>query len=50
MGEREISHAGTRWLRVTASSPVLSHLDGEVQPPQTAFEFEVLPNRLSMLQ
>ena len=50
MGEREITHAGTRWLRVTASSPVLSHLDGEVQPPQTAFEFEVLPSRLSLLQ
>ena len=50
LDESEITHAATRRLKAIASSPVLSHLDGEVQPAQTEFEFEVMPNRLSLLQ
>ena len=50
LDEPDISHSSVRRARATASSPVLSHLDGEVQPPQTVFEFEVFPDRLTLLQ
>ena len=48
--EAEISHVSIRRLRVRAASPVLSHLDGEMQAAQTDFDFEVLPGALSLLQ
>jgi diacylglycerol kinase family enzyme len=34
---------------VSASAAVPSHLDGEVQPLQTEFEIEVLPEALQLL-
>jgi YegS/Rv2252/BmrU family lipid kinase len=49
MAEREITHASVRRLRVRASAPVPSHLDGEVQSMQTAFDIEILPAALDLL-
>jgi YegS/Rv2252/BmrU family lipid kinase len=49
MDEAEIVHAGVRRVKVSASAPVPSHLDGEVQPLQSEFEIEVLPGALRLL-
>ena len=49
MREPEIVHASVRKVQVTASTAVPSHLDGEVQPLQTNFEIEILPEALSLL-
>lgn len=49
MDEAEILHAGVRRVAVSASEPVPSHLDGEVQPLQSEFEIEVLPGALHLL-
>jgi diacylglycerol kinase (ATP) len=49
MDESEIRHASVRRVVVSASAAVPSHLDGEVQPPQTDFEIEVLPAALRLL-
>ena len=45
----EVVHKAVRRMTVTATTPVESHLDGEVQPLQTRFEFEVLPNALKLI-
>ncbi len=45
----EIRHESVTSLVITASSPLLSHLDGEVQPPASRFEFAVLPAALELL-
>ena len=49
MEEPEIVHASVRRVKVSASTAVPSHLDGEVQPLQTEFEIEVLPEALRLL-
>ena len=49
VGEPEITHAGVRQVTIRASAPVPSHLDGEIQPLQTAFSFDVLPGALELL-
>jgi diacylglycerol kinase family enzyme len=49
MEEPEIVHASVRRVRVSASTAVPSHLDGEIQPLQTEFEIEVLPEALQLL-
>lgn len=49
MEEPEIVHASVRRVSVSASAAVPSHLDGEVQPLQTEFEIEVLPEALQLL-
>lgn len=49
MNEPEISHVGVRRLRIDASAPVLSHLDGEVQAAATSFAIEVCPAALDLL-
>jgi len=49
MNEPEIVHQAVRRMTVTAAAPIESHLDGEVQPPQTHFEIEVLPAALNLL-
>jgi diacylglycerol kinase (ATP) len=49
LAEPEIEHAGIRRVRVSASTDVPSHLDGEVQPMQSEFEIEVLPGALRLL-
>ena len=50
LDEAEVEHASIRRLTVRAASPVPSHLDGEVQPLQCNFEFEVIPGALPLLQ
>lgn len=49
MTEKEVHHYQTDGLTITATAPVESHIDGEVQPPQQHFEFKVLPGRLRLL-
>ena len=49
MKEREIVHASVRRVKIWASAAVPSHLDGEVQPLQTDFEIEILPDGLRLL-
>lgn len=49
MHEPEIVHHLVNKLTVTASAPVESHLDGEVQPLQARFDIEVLPAALDLL-
>ena len=45
----EISHEHVSTLLVEADAPVLSHLDGEMQPPLERFEISLLPRALQML-
>jgi YegS/Rv2252/BmrU family lipid kinase len=47
--EPEISHASVQHISIKASEPVPSHLDGEIQPLQTSFEFDVMPGALRLL-
>ena len=49
MDETEITHVRVRSLRITASAPVPSHLDGEVQPLGTSFDIEILPGALGLI-
>jgi len=49
MGETEISHKSVEQVSITASEPVASHLDGEVQPLQKSFELALLPGALRLL-
>ena len=49
LDETEITHICVRSLRITASAPVPSHLDGEVQPLGTSFDIEILPGALSLI-
>ncbi len=49
VGEPEISHTLVSRLVVDADEPVVSHLDGELQPPQRHFEIELLPGALRLL-
>jgi diacylglycerol kinase (ATP) len=49
MGETEITHASIRQLKIEASEPIPSHLDGEVQELQTSFEIELLAGALRLL-
>ena len=49
LAERDITHVSVRRLQVRAFAPVPSHLDGEVQAMQTAFDIEVLPGALKLL-
>ena len=47
--EKEIVHEPVRQVVVEAEEPVLSHLDGEIQPPQRRFEISMLPGALRLL-
>ena len=49
LGEKEIRHQGVEQLTITASEPIASHLDGEVQPLQQKFELTLLPGALRLL-
>lgn len=49
VGEKEVSHVGVRRVTIEATAPVPSHLDGEVIPPMTRFEIELLPAALDLL-
>lgn len=45
----EINHSRVTQCQLTATAPVPSHLDGEVQPLQTHFEIELLQGALRLL-
>jgi diacylglycerol kinase (ATP) len=47
--EPEIDHARVRQMTVVADEPVVSHLDGEIQPDQLRFEVEILAGALRLL-
>ena len=47
--EKEISHQHVSDLLVEADEPVLSHLDGEMQPPQKRFQISLLAGALRLL-
>ena len=49
MGEKEVSHVGVSRVTIEATEAVPSHLDGEVMPPMTRFEIELLPAALDLL-
>ena len=49
MNEPDIVHKTVHAVTVKAAAAIESHLDGEVQPPQTRFEIEVLPAALNLL-
>lgn len=49
MKEPEISHQLIDKIRIHASAPVESHIDGEVQPLQNTFEIEILRGALHLL-
>ena len=49
MDETEIVHASVKRMKISASAAVPSHLDGEVQPLQSDFDIEVLPEALRLL-
>lgn len=47
--QSEITHASVRRLRIEASAPLESHLDGEMQDPSRSFDIEILPAALDLL-
>ena len=47
--EPEIDHARVKRMTVVADEPVVSHLDGEIQPDQRRFEIEILAGALRLL-
>jgi diacylglycerol kinase (ATP) len=49
MDAQEILHASVRRVRIEASAPVPSHLDGEVGAVEQNFDIEVLPASLDLL-
>ena len=49
ISEPEIDHARVRQMTVVADEPVVSHLDGEIQPDQLSFEIEILAGALRLL-
>ena len=49
IAEKEVSHAGVGRVTIEAVEVVPSHLDGEVMPPMTRFEIELLPGALDLL-
>jgi len=49
LAEPEISHASVRRVRIEASTPVPSHLDGEVGEFEKNYDIEILPGALDLL-
>lgn len=49
LGEKEVSHAAVTRVTIESAGPVPSHLDGEIGPPTTRFEIELLPAALDLL-
>ncbi len=47
--EPEVAHRSVTSMSITASEPVASQLDGEVQPLQSRFELQLLPDALNLL-
>lgn len=49
MGEADVMTASVRKCDIVAEEPIISQLDGEVQPPQTHFSFEIVTGELLLL-
>lgn len=49
MGEQEITHASVRRIKIEASAPIPSHLDGEVGAFEKSYYIEILPGALDLL-
>lgn len=49
IGQPEITHSRITRCVITATAPVPSHLDGEVQPLQSNFEIEILKGALRLM-
>jgi len=49
MSEAEITHVTAQSISVSSELPLESHLDGEVQPLQSKFDFSILPRALNLL-
>ncbi len=49
LSESEISHASVQRVRIEASAPVPSHLDGEVGVLEQSYDIEILPAALDLL-
>ena len=49
MQEREVAHARIHSCEIETAEPMPSHLDGEVQPPQTRFRVELQAGDLLLL-
>lgn len=49
VGEKEIHHQCVASVSIVSSEPIPSHLDGEVQPLQERFDFDVLADALHLL-
>ena len=47
--ETDVSLVRVRSLTISASAPVPSHLDGEIQPLSTSFDIEILPGALHLI-
>ena len=47
--EKEVSHVAVTRVTIESAGPVPSHLDGEIGPPVTRFEIELLPAALDLL-
>lgn len=47
--DARITHRPVRRLRITASAPMPSHLDGEVQALATDFDIEIIPGALRLI-
>ncbi len=47
--EPEVRHSVVHRVRIESAVPVPSHLDGEVQPLQSAFDIRVMPRALRLL-
>lgn len=49
VGQPEMSSYRIANCEIVAAAPLPSHLDGELQPPQTRFHIEILPGALPLL-
>lgn len=49
VGQKEVTHVAVQRVLIEATEAVPSHLDGEVMPPLTRFEVELLPAALDLL-
>jgi diacylglycerol kinase (ATP) len=49
IGEPEVSHARITKCEIVATEPLMCQLDGEPQPLQARFQFDLLPGALPLL-
>ncbi|MDX1481213.1 MAG: diacylglycerol kinase family lipid kinase [Woeseiaceae bacterium] len=49
MDAPEVEHHSLKSCTVVAHAPLVAHLDGEIQPPQSRFDIELLPGAVGLL-